>query len=112
MALWKAHFGRIGCAVVYAFLMTVGAAGQAQPAASANDDFDWRFSIKPNQLVSSNITAENKCRRRNRFEIEVQHLPSFMRLLADSGFSVESHKTHSLPVQFDSTGLAAGKYEG
>ena len=113
MALWKTHFGRIGCAVVCALLMTIGAAGQAQPSpASAGNEFDWRFSIKSNQAVSSNVTAENKCRRRNRFEIDTQHLPSFMRLLGDSGFSVESHKTHSLPVQFDSTGLAAGKYEG
>ena len=110
--MWKTQFGRIGCAIVCAFLTAVAAAGQAQPAASEGNEFDWRFSIKPNQVVSSNITAENKCRRRNRFEIDTQHLPAFIRLLGDSNFSVESHKTHSLPVQFDSTGLAAGKYTG
>src|SRR5215470_19737235 len=100
MALWKTHFARIGCAVVCGFLMAAGAAGQAQPApASGVNEFDWRFSVKPNQVVSSNITAENKCRRRNRFEIDTQHLPSFMRLLADSGSDVESHKTHIFRVQ-------------
>ncbi|HEY6968840.1 MAG TPA: S8 family serine peptidase [Candidatus Angelobacter sp.] len=111
MAGWKTHFGRVCGTVAYALSMALGAAGQAQLAPEANE-FDWRFSVKPNQVVSSNITAENKCRRRNRFEVDTQHLPSFMRLVGDSGFSVESHKTHSLPVQFDSTGLAAGKYEG
>jgi subtilisin family serine protease len=74
--------------------------------------FDWRFSVKPNQVVSSNITAENICRHRHRFEIDSRELPPFMRLAGEPGSNVDPHGQHNFPVKFDSTGLAAGVYEG
>lgn len=109
----KPFVQEIASVLVCILWIAVRASGQGQSApASSGNEFEWRFSIKANQTVSSNITAENQCKRRNRFEIDAQHLPLFMRLVGDSSFTVESHRTRSVPVQFDSTGLAAGKYEG
>jgi len=86
---------------------------QAAPVPQAkSNEFEWRFSIRPDQVVSSGITAENACRRGNLFEIDVQHLPPFVRLRGESSATVASHDRHVFPVQFDSTGLAKGQYEG
>jgi len=113
MNWWKSKLPNAVYAFVCAAWLTVWAVAQVQPApASSGNEFEWRFSIKTNQAVSSGITADNTCRRRNRFEIDTQHLPLFMRLLAEPSFSVDPNKKHSVPVKFDSTGLSAGKYEG
>jgi len=107
------HLRRLACSLFGALWLAVWAAAQSQPASSAKgNEFEWRFSIKPNQVVSSNITAENTCRRRNRFEVDVRQLPPFVHLPGDSSSMIDSHSRHVFPVKFDSTGLAAGKYEG
>src|SRR5215470_17803968 len=98
MNRWNSKVPKAVCALVCAVWLTVWAVAQVQPApASSGSEFEWRFSIKPNQVVSSGITADNTCRRRNRFEIDTQHLPSFMRLLAESSFAVDPHKKHAVP---------------
>ncbi|HEY6251821.1 MAG TPA: S8 family serine peptidase [Candidatus Angelobacter sp.] len=99
------------CALAGALWLTACAAAQVQSDKSAGSEFEWRFSIKPNQTISSGITAENRCRRHNRFEIDQETLPSFMRLSGKSSFNVDARSKHVFPVRFDSTGLAAGKYE-
>jgi len=90
----------------------LAAQAAAQAPLAANNELEWRFSLKPNQVAPSNIVTQNICRRRNRFEIDTKHLPPFLRLLGDASFYADGHSEHKLPVQFDSTGLKAGEHEG
>lgn len=83
----------------------------ARPQRPAGGDFEWRFSLKQNQVAPSNITARNSCFKRHRFQVELQNLP-FMRLLDSPTFSVNPRNQYSLRVEFDSTGFAAGEYQG
>src|SRR5438034_10271033 len=66
---------------------------------------EWRFTIKTNQTATSQITADNTCHKRHRFEVDAQNLPSFMHLLGDPHFLVDSHRKHDFPVQLNSQGL-------
>src|SRR5215467_8086630 len=103
------HLRLLMCSMVV-LLYVAGTAAPAQSGPST--EFEWRFSIKSNQTVSSAITAENTCRRRNKFEIDEAHLPPFMRLAGKPGFNVDSQSRHVVPVQFNSQGLPAGLHEG
>ncbi len=86
---------------------------QAQlPAVPGVSEFDWRFSIKANSTASSNIEARNICRKPQRFEIVMQGLPSFVRVLGEPGLLVAPGTANQVPVKFDSTGLSAGLHEG
>lgn len=95
-------------------LMLLAPAVFAQPQSGSQPGgwFEWRFTVKQNQSASSNITAENICRRRHRFEIDSAHLPPFVHLVNESAADVESHSKHIFPVKFDSTGLQAGEHQG
>jgi subtilisin family serine protease len=94
-------------------LLSLAAGAQSQPSSTAQSgEFDWRFTVKQNQVASSNITADNICRHRHRFEIDSQQLPPFVHLVNESSADVESHSKHVFPVKFDSTGLKAGEYQG
>jgi subtilisin family serine protease len=106
MRLQKAWF------VVLVLALGAAASAQVQPGPNASGEFDWRFTIKLNQVASSNITAENVCKQRHRFEIDTHELPPFLRLLSEPGADVESHSRHVFPVEFDSNGLKAGDYQG
>lgn len=90
-------------------LLSFAALAKAQ---AGSGEFEWRFTIKLNQVASSNVTADNICRQRHRFEIDTAHLPAFVHLVNESGADVESHAKHAFPVKFDSSGLAAGEYQG
>jgi subtilisin family serine protease len=87
-------------------------AGSASLHAQTPGEFEWRFSIKQNQIASSNITAQNICRQPHRFEIVMQGLPAFLHLQGESAFPVPPLSQHVVPVQFDSTGLSLGLHEG
>src|SRR5205085_2404227 len=89
---------------------TAAAAQNQQPLTQPGNQFEWRFSLKPNQIVSSTITTENTCRKRHRFEIVSQ--PPFMSLAGESSFFVKPLSRHIFPVRFDSNGLKPGLYEG
>jgi subtilisin family serine protease len=88
------------------------ARAQERPATTAGGEFEWRFTIKANQTATSSISAQNICRQRHQFEIMTGDLPAFMRLLGEPGFPVQPHSEHSVPVQFDGTGLSPGLHEG
>lgn len=91
------------------FLLAFAALAKAQ---AGSGEFEWRFTIKLNQVASTNITADNICRQRHHFEIDSAHLPAFVHLMNESSADVESHAKHAFPVQFDSSGLATGEYQG
>lgn len=104
--IWR---GFVRLAAVSLLAAAVCAQGQS---ALAGGEFEWRFAIKANQTASSTIAAHNVCRQPHRFEIFAQELPSFMRLQGESGFLVQPSSQHTVPVQFDSTGLSLGMHEG
>lgn len=91
------------------FLLASAALAGAQ---AGSGDFEWRFTIKLNQVASSNITADNICHHRHHFEIDSAHLPAFVHLVNESSADVEPHTKRAFPVKFDSSGLAAGEYQG
>jgi subtilisin family serine protease len=101
---------RLAGFVAAALWLAAQAAAQARPA--AGNEFEWRFSLKANQVAPSNIVTRNICHKRNRFEIDTKQLPPFLRLLGVASFYADAHGEHKLPVQFDSTGLKAGEHEG
>ncbi len=93
--------------------LTSWATAHAQrPSTPPSGQFEWRFSLKQNQVAPSNITAQNICFKRHRFQIDAEDLPPFMRLLGPPTFTVNPHNQYSVPVEFDSTGLKAGQSEG
>src|SRR5215471_14089800 len=102
---------KVSYALIVTLWLAVWAPAQSSSAAK-NSEFEWRFSIRPDQVVSSGITAENSCRSANRFEIDLEHLPAFVRVRGEPSAMVASHDKHNVPVQFDSTGLAAGTHRG
>ncbi len=103
---------QLACFLFVLLVAISPARGQQRSAAPAGGEFEWRFTMKANQTASSNIAAQNICRGPHRFEIVTQDLPAFMRLLGEPGFLVQPHSEHSVPVQFDSTGLSPGLHEG
>jgi len=102
-AIWK-PFRNLAC-------LAAGTLVLATLAFSQDKQFDWRFTLKADQVASSNITATNECRKRHRFEIDPNGLPAFMHLMGDSTFDVESRAQHTVPVKFDAHGLKAGDYQ-
>ena len=102
-AIWK-PFRTLAC-------LAAGMLVLATPAFSQDKQFDWRFTVKADQVTSSNITAENECRKRHRFEIDSNSLPAFMHLMSDITFDVESRAQHTVPVKFDTHGLKTGDYQ-
>jgi subtilisin family serine protease len=93
-------------------LLTLTVYAQLEPGRQPGGWFEWRFTVKQNQVLSSNITAQNICRQRHRFEIDTQELPAFVKLASESSADVEPGSNHNFPVKFDTTGLAAGNYGG
>jgi hypothetical protein len=91
------------------FWLAAWMTAQAQDPAGAQ--FEWRFSLRQNRIVSSSITTENVCHARHRFQVDSNNLPSFMRLLDNSSFYVNSQSKHILAVEFNSSGLKVGQYE-
>lgn len=81
------------------------------PGQQTSGEFEWRFSVQQGKIAPSNVTAQNLCRSRQRFEVELQNLP-FMSLLGPSGFDVSGGAEHNLPVKFDATNLTPGEYSG
>lgn len=100
------------CGLICLLVPALGLAQEPRPATPAGGEFEWRFKVRPDQVVSSEITAENTCNKRHRFEIVDQGLPAFMRLRGESGADVNSHAKHDFPVAFDASGLAPGEYQG
>jgi len=91
-------------------ILTASPAALAQVTQTPSGDFEWRFAVRPNIKVKSTITAHNRCRGRHQFEMELQNL-RFMRL-QETSFQVGGGQDHVVPVEFDSTGLAGGLYQG
>src|SRR5215469_1087544 len=102
---------KMSCALLAALWLAVWAPAQSS-SRTRSGEFEWRFSIRPDRVVSSGITAENSCSSDLRFEIDLEHLPAFVRVRGEAGAMVASHDKHNFPVQFDSTGLAAGTHQG
>jgi subtilisin family serine protease len=99
----------MGCAVAVATVCALSAAfAQEQPGRGS----EWRIRVKINQIATSQITADNTCHKRHRFEVDTQSVPSFMHLLGDSRILVDSHHKHDFPVQFSSQGLDPGEHQG
>jgi subtilisin family serine protease len=63
-------------------------------------------------VVASTIVTENVCQGRHHFEVVNPPLPAFMRLSAESAADINPLSRHVFPVEFDTTGLAAGLYQG
>ena len=110
----KRHIKAIGGLVLWLAMVFMGASlAQARyPATPVFDEFDWHFNIKANSTASSEIEARNTCRKPQTFEIVMQGLPPFMRVLGEPTFLVPPGGLHQVPVKFDSTGLSAGLHEG
>ncbi len=108
MRLRAIAWAAVAAAVCSLGITSNTAFAQAQPGGV----FEWRFTVKANQTASSQITADNICFKRHRFEVETASLPPFMRLLGDAHASVDSLHKHDFPVEFSSKGLAPGEHQG
>lgn len=82
-----------------------------QPPQTAPSEMEWRFTLARNKKADTTISAENICHGSHQFHLEPVNLP-FMQFLATVDFSVPPRKTHTVPVRFDTTGLAPGLYQG
>ncbi len=105
---------RVRVACLAAWILSPASRSVAQingPENRPANELEWRFSLKQNQTAKSNIDVRNICFKRHRFQIELRDLP-FMRLLDSPTFSVDPRNRYALPVEFNSTGLKAGEYEG
>ena len=89
-----------------ATLVLVGVApavGEDQPA--------WDVTLKPDFQARSTLTVNNRCIRRHTFTVTKENLP-FIHFLAEPKLSVPAKSSHQLPIQFDTTGMKAGEYQG
>ena len=92
-------------------LAPVGSGQASQAPETAPGEMEWRFTLPRNKTADSTISAENICRGRHEFHLDPVNLP-FMQFLATVDFSVRPRQTHTVPVRFDTTGLAPGLYQG
>lgn len=86
-------------------------AASSQAPQTAPAEMEWRFTLARNKKADSTISAENICHGTHQFHLEPVNLP-FMQFLAPADFSVAPRKTYTVPVRFDTTGLAPGLYQG
>lgn len=100
-----------GAAMALSWMAALAGTIQGSPAPGANE-FEWRFSITQGGTASSNITVNNTCSRKHKFEIAADRLPSFLRLLGTSRLEVDARRQAEVPVKFDSNGLPPGLHEG
>ena len=79
--------------------------------AVAEDQPAWDVTLKPDFQARSTLTVNNRCIRRHTFTVTKENLP-FIHFLAEPKLSVPATSSHQLPIQFDTTGMKAGEYQG
>jgi hypothetical protein len=73
----------------------------------------WNIGVHPpNWTGTSSLEIVNRCRHNHLFEVLVSNLP-FLRFLADTHHvPVAGRNSKELPVQFDTSGMEPGSYNG
>ena len=73
----------------------------------------WNIGVHPpNWTGTSSLEIVNRCRRNHLFEVLTSNLP-FLRFLTDTHHvPVPGRNSKELPVQFDTTGMESGSYNG
>lgn len=70
----------------------------------------WNVTLKTNMRVGSTLTAQNRCKKKHKFEILLENL-SFLEI-SQMEFEVKGGKNKIIPVLFNTTGLSPAVYKG
>jgi len=71
----------------------------------------WDVTIASGAKAKSNLAVVNHCQKAHTFRVTTENL-FFLRFLDAMEVKVSGGQTVEMPVEFDTTGLSVGSYEG
>ena len=97
----------------FAVLLTVGLAAwlQALAAQAAQEKAAWDVTLKPEVQARSELEIENRCKRTHSFQVTKENL-DFLEFQGEPRVTVPGHSSKTLPVRFNTDGMAGGEYRG
>jgi len=82
------------------------------PAIAEGNVFEWNLgSLAAGKVYPTTITAQNRCSKKQTFEITLENLP-WMHLVDPAKFSVPAGGQQTVKVELDTRGLQAGSFGG
>ena len=70
----------------------------------------WNVTLETNKTARSNLTVQNRCKKKHRFSIDLQNVP-FLEL-SQNQVEVSGGKNVNVPVRFNTTNIRPNRYEG
>ncbi|MEZ5346734.1 MAG: hypothetical protein R2681_14380 [Pyrinomonadaceae bacterium] len=95
--------------LIYCFLLLL-ISGSAVFSQGTEGTPAWNVTLNSNTRAPSNITVQNRCKKKHDFEIRPENVP-FLEI-TKTEVEVKGGKNSTVPVFFDTTNIAAGTHQG